>query len=54
MGKTRKNRKFSKANPFNPQHSKCQPGNNELEEHNDIGEDLLQRIANNLKSGKFL
>ena len=53
MGKTRKNRKFSKVSQIDPLHSKYHSGENELEEHNDIGEDLLQKIANNLRSGKF-
>ena len=53
MGKTRKNRKFAKASKIDPTNSKSYTSENEFVQGDEIGEDLLQKIANNLKSGRL-
>lgn len=53
MGKTRKNRKFAKASKIDPTNSKSYTSDNEFVQGDEIGEDLLQKIANNLKSGRL-
>ena len=53
MGKTRKNRKFAKASKIDPTNSKSYTCENEFVQGDEIGEDLLQKIANNLKSGRL-
>ena len=53
MGKARKNRKFAKASKIDPTNSKVYTSDNEFVQGDEIGEDLLQKIANNLKSGRI-
>ena len=50
MGKAKKSRKFANGAKIDSLHSNRDPGDN-LEENIEIGDDLLQKIANNLKSG---
>ena len=53
MGKAKKDRKFANGAKIGPFIRNRDPADN-LEENFEIGDDLLQNIANNLKSGKFL
>ena len=53
MGKAKKDRKFANGAKIGPFIRNRDPADN-LEENIEIGDDLLQNIANNLKSGKFL
>ena len=48
MGKT-KNKRYSKVNPFK---NKGPTVISDTEEDQNLGEDVLQKISNNLKSGR--
>lgn len=52
MGKTRNKRQFK--GKTSPLRKKCATVFTNIEEDPNLGEDALQRIANNLKSGKVI